>query len=512
MNHLPVLPVLIPLVAGAVLLLMHDAALRLRRLVVAVACLALLGVATLLVALADQGGHLVYQLGNWPSNVGIVLVVDRLSALMVLLTAILGAVAASAAAGGLDARQAHFHALLMFQLMGISGAFLTGDLFNLFVFFEVLLIASYGLLVHAADGERLKRATHYMILNLTGSSLFLVALGVLFGLVGTLNMADLAVKVAATPDENVALVRAAGLLLMVVFALKGALLPLWFWLPRTYAAATPAVAALFAIMTKVGIYAVYRVHTLIFGAEAGPAADVAAPWILPLGLATLALAALGALAAPSLRTLAGYLVVASAGTLFLAFGVGGTDALGAALYYLVHSTLAAAALFLLADLVGRHRPAAGDCLKTDDAIRRRDPLAFAFILAAVSIAALPPLAGFVAKVALLDALAAHPEGAWLWTIVLVSGLFVIVALARAGSHLFWRPPPKGLVATSPVAAPAFAETAPLAALLTASIALSVLADPVLAYARAAAAQLAAPSAYVAAVLGQQPVERPEVER
>jgi multicomponent K+:H+ antiporter subunit D len=232
MNHLPVLPVLIPLVAGAVLLLMHDAALRLRRLVVAVACLALLGVATLLVALADQGGHLVYQLGNWPSNVGIVLVVDRLSALMVLLTAILGAVAASAAAGGLDARQAHFHALLMFQLMGISGAFLTGDLFNLFVFFEVLLIASYGLLVHAADGERLKRATHYMILNLTGSSLFLVALGVLFGLVGTLNMADLAVKVAATPDENVALVRAAGLLLMVVFALKGALLPLWFWRSR----------------------------------------------------------------------------------------------------------------------------------------------------------------------------------------------------------------------------------------------------------------------------------------
>jgi multicomponent K+:H+ antiporter subunit D len=391
--------------------------------------------------------------------------------------------------------------------MGISGAFLTGDLFNLLVFFEVLLIASYGLLVHAADGERLRRATHYMILNLTGSSLFLVALGLLFGLVGTLNMADLARKVAATPAENVELVRAAALLLMVVFAIKGALLPLWFWLPRTYAAATPAVAALFAIMTKVGIYAVYRVHTLVFGAEAGAVADVAQPWLLPLGLATLALAALGALAAASLRTLVGYLVVASAGTLFTAFGVGGADALGAALYYLVHSTLAAAALFLLADLVRRHRPVAGDCLRTDDAIRRRDPLALAFIIAAVAIAALPPLSGFVAKVALLNAIAAHRSGGWLWTVVLVSGLLVIVAMARAGSHLFWRPAPRGHAAAAPVAAPAFVETAPLAALLTASLALSVLADPVLDYARAAAAQLTAPGLYVEAVLGQSPIRR-----
>lgn len=509
MNHLPVLPVLIPLVAGALLLALHDAGVRARRRLSAVAVLAMAAVAVVLVGLADQGTHLVYQLGNWPSSVGIVLVVDRLSALMVLLTVILGGVALSYAANGLDDRQPHFHALLMFQLMGIAGAFLTGDLFNLFVFFEVLLIASYGLLVHAADGERLKRATHYMVINLTGSSLFLVALGLVFGLVGTLNMADLARKVAAQPAENAALLRSAALLLMVVFALKGALLPLWFWLPRTYAAATPAVAALFAIMTKVGVYAVYRVHTLIFGAGAGPVADVAQPWLLPLGLATLAIAALGVLAATTLRTLVGYLVVASAGTLFTAFGVGGQAALGAALYYLVHSTLIAAALFLLADLVARHRPVAGDCLRTDDAIRRRDALAFAFIVAAVAVAALPPLSGFVAKVALLDALAAHPSGGWLWTVVLVSGLLVIVAMARAGSHLFWRPPPKPVGGLAPVAAPTLAETAPLAALLTASIALSVMADPLLRYAEATAAQLLAPDRYVAAVLGHPPVERAE---
>ncbi len=509
MNHLPVLPVLIPLIAGALLLMLHDTGVRIRRRLSAIAVLAMAVVAILLVGLADQGALLVYQLGNWPSSVGIVLVVDRLAALMLLLTVALGAVALAYAANGLDDRQPHFHALLMFQVMGISGAFVTGDLFNLFVFFEVLLIASYGLLVHAADGERLRRATHYMVINLTGSSLFLVAIGLIFGLVGTLNMADLARKVAAQPAENVALLRAAALLLMVVFAIKGALLPLWFWLPRTYAAATPAVAALFAIMTKVGVYAVYRVHTLVFGPEAGAVADVAQPWLLPLGLATLAIAALGALAANTLRTLIGHLVVASAGMLFTAFGVGGQAALGAALYYLVHSTLVAAALFLLADLVLRHRPAAGDCLKTDDAIRRRDALAFAFIVAAISMAALPPLSGFVAKVALLDALSAHPAGAWLWTVVLASGLLVIVALARAGSHLFWRPPPRGLTGTAPVATLRLVEAAPLAALLTASIALSVMADPVLRYAEATATQLLAPQRYIQAVLGQRPVERPE---
>jgi multicomponent K+:H+ antiporter subunit D len=284
---------------------------------------------------------------------------------------------------------------------------------------------------------------------------------------------------------------------------------MWFWLPRTYAAATPAVAALFAIMTKVGVYAVYRVHSLIFGAEGGAVAEVAQPWLLPLGLATLAIAALGALAAPTMRTLVGYLVVASAGTLFAAFGVGGHAAIGAALYYLVHSTVIAAAMFLLADLVARHRPVAGDSLRSDDAIRRRDALAFAYIIAAVAIAALPPLSGFVAKVALLDALAGHPAGGWLWTVVLASSLLVTVALARAGSHLFWRPPPKGLAGTTPVAAPVFAETAPLAALLTASILLSVMADPVLRYTDATAAQLLAPGRYVEAVLGQRPVERAE---
>jgi multicomponent K+:H+ antiporter subunit D len=509
MNHLPVLPVLLPLLFGSLLLIAHRAAPAHKRLLGMCGSAASIIAALLLLALASDDVIHVYQLGNWQSNIGIVLVVDRLSALMVALTAVLGAVAVVHASAGSDERQPHFQALVQFQVMGLSGAFLTGDLFNLFVFFEVLLIASYGLLLHDANRERLTRATHYVVFNLAGSALFLIAVALLYGLVGTLNMADLAKKIAVAPADNVALIHSAGLLLLTVFAIKAALLPLYFWLPRTYAAATPAVAALFAVMTKVGVYAVFRVYTLLFGAEAGPLADIAQPWLLPAGLATLALAALGALASRSLRGLVAYLVVASAGTLFIAFGVGGPAALTAAIYYLVHSTLVAATLFLLADLVVRNRPVAGDSLTREDHIHRRDSIGTVFLIAAIAVAALPPLSGFVAKVALLDAVAAHPSGPWLWAVILVSGLLVIVALARAGSHLFWRPAPEGMQQTTPAPAPAMAEVLPLAMLVSMLLALALLADPVLGWADATAAQLLDPAAYIDAVLGQTPVTRPE---
>lgn len=507
MNHLPVLPVLIPLAAGALLLLTHERSASFKRALAGIALLALtLAVGAALIE-ADSGQRMVYQLGNWPSNIGIVLVLDRLSALMLVLATVLGVIALVHAAGGDDQRQPHFHALLMFQLMGLNGAFLTGDLFNLFVFFEVLLIASYALLVHAADGERLRRATHYMVINLTGSALFLIALGLLFGLVGTLNMADLARKIALAPVENQAIIEVAALLLMTVFAIKGALLPVYLWLPRTYAAATPAVAALFAIMTKVGIYAVYRVHSLIFGADAGALAQLAQPWLLPLGIGTLILAALGALAARELRVLVGYLIVASAGTLFVAFGVGDQSALNAGLFYLIHSTLVVAALFLLADLIATHRPRAGDSLRLADYIQRPDALALVFLILAVAVTALPPLSGFIAKVALLDALAKHPDGAWIWAAVLGSGLLLMVSLARAGSQLFWRPAPEAFRNAAPVPAPSLFTVLPIAALTTAILALSVLADPVLRYTGAAATQLLDTRGYIDDVLGQVPVER-----
>jgi multicomponent K+:H+ antiporter subunit D len=511
MNHLPVLPILLPLFAGALLLLLERAARPLKRTLALAAVLAQIGLALQLAVAADSGEIAIYQLGNWPSQIGIVLMLDRLGAIMLLVTATLGVAALLYASAGWDRRTPYFHALFQFQLMGLNGAFLTGDLFNLFVFFEVLLISSYGLLLHGGGANRVRRALHYVSFNLAGSALFLIAVGLIYGLTGTLNMADLARAIALAPAGDAPLIAAAGLLLLLVFCVKAALLPLYFWLPSSYAAASAPVAALFALMTKVGVYAVLRVYTLLFGAEAGTLADLAWPWLLPAGLATLVLGAFGALAARTLRRLIAYLIVASAGTLFVAVGYASVAAIAAALYYLVHSSLAAALLFLIADLVRRYRSDAGDSLARPDRIQHRAPLALAFMLAAVAIAALPPLSGFLAKLMLLGAIAPEGSGAWIWTLILASGLLVMVALARAGAHLFWREPIDASEAR-PIALPSAFERAPIALLLLTLIGLTLFAAPAYRYAEAAAQQLLSPDRYISRVLGSEPLALPERPR
>ena len=309
----------------------------------------------LFIAVSD-GDFIHYALGNWPPPFGILLVLDRLAALMLLLTALVAlASLLYAIASATDRHGRYFHILFQFQLFGLNGAFVTGDLFNLFVCFEILLIASYGLLLHGGGRELARAGLHYVVLNLTGSALFLIGIGILYGVTGTLNMADLALRIAQANSSEAGLLRAGALLLLVVFALKAALLPLYFWLPRAYSLTSAAVAALFAIMTKVGVYAIVRVFTLIFGAQAGVGADVATPWLLPLALATLALGAVGCLAARELRRLLAYLVIVSVGTLLTAVGLFNVSGLSAAVVYMIHSTLIAAAMFIVADLIARQR-------------------------------------------------------------------------------------------------------------------------------------------------------------
>src|SRR3990167_7167713 len=276
MNHALIMPVLLPMIAGSLLLFAARLSLAQQRLLSVLSTLGLLLVSVWLLRLADGGQLHSYALGNWQAPFGIVLLLDRLSALMLLVTAVLALFAVLYAVRGDDTRGSSFHALFQFQLMGINGAFLTGDLFTLFVFFEILLIASYALLLHGGGGERVRAGIHYVVLNLLGSSLFLIAVGMMYGIAGTLNMADLAVKVAAASPEDAALMGAAGLLLLVVFGLKAAFLPMYFWLPRAYAAASAPVAALFAIMTKIGLYSIMRVYILIYGEQAGSIANVAA--------------------------------------------------------------------------------------------------------------------------------------------------------------------------------------------------------------------------------------------
>ncbi len=501
MSHLPVLPILLPMFAGALLLLLARLSMPHKRSLSLLATLLQLPLAVALLLAAEQGIS-VYALGNWAPPYGIVLVVDRLSALMLLLSAVLALPVVLYASRGDDALGPNFHALFQFQLMGINGAFLTGDLFNLFVFFEILLIASYALLVHGPGGARVRAGLHYVLLNLVGSALFLLALGTLYGVTGTLNMADMALRVALLDTDELYLAGAAGMLLLVVFSLKAALFPLYFWLPRAYASASAPVAALFAIMTKVGIYAIIRVFTLIFAETAGPLAGMAQAVLWPLALLTLVLGALGALAASSLPGILAYLVVLSVGVLLAGVAIGSEVALQAVLYYLLQSTWVAAGLFLFAGLLARARgPRFSARLVAGPPVAQRMLLGSVFFLGAIAIAGLPPLSGFIGKVLLLQSAGTGWAAACLYVVLLSSSLLVIIALSRAGSTLFWRQAGEMEASGEPLD---HWRLLACLLLLASSVLLVILAAPVLDYLLAAVEQLANPMGYIDAVLSTTP--------
>ena len=347
MSHWIIAPVILPAVLAAILTLAMRHHPSLQRVFSIAGVLAVLAIAIGLTVKASSGAIEVYELGNWQAPFGIVLVLDRLSALMVLVTAVLALLVLLYAVGtGWDQRGNNFHALYQFQLMGIFGAFLTGDAFNLFVFFEVLLIASYGLMIHGGGRRRLKAGVQYVIYNLLGSTLFLFALGTLYAVTGTLNMADLAVRAAEIPVEDSALLRVGAMLLFLVFAIKAALLPLHFWLPETYAEAPAPVAALFAIMTKVGAYAILRTYTLVFGPDLGATAALIDQMLIYAALITLVAGMVGILGAKRLGRLAAFAAIGSMGTLLIALAGFRPETTAAALYYMIHSTLAGALLFL----------------------------------------------------------------------------------------------------------------------------------------------------------------------
>ncbi len=496
MSHLIIAPVLLPLLAGTLLLLSRRVlSLEVRRWLNLTVVAAQVVLAAMLLVAVGTGDILTYRLGNWPAPYGILLVADRLAVWMLLITALLACFALLYAVRGTDRGSRHFHPMFQLQLFGLNGAFLTGDLFNLFVFFEILLLASYGLMVHGGGAQRVRAGLHFVVLNLAGSTLFLFAAGTLYGVLGTLNMADLAVKVAATPPEDLGPVRAAGLLLFGVFALKAALIPLHLWLPAAYAATSAPVAALFAIMTKVGAYCLLRVGTLIFGPEAGTLGGLYDDWLLPLALVTLLMGSLGVLAAVELRRQVAYLVVVSIGLLLIAFGLGSQAGIGAGLYYLANTSFATAAFFLLADIIAQARGARQDRLDPGPPIGSAGVVGGFFFITALLVVGLPPLSGFLGKFLVLRAALADPAWPWVLGLVLVTGLLGLVALARSGSLLFLR-------AAGPLEAapPSVAALIPVAGLLALCLALLIWAGPLVGFAAATADQVLHPGAYVQAVL------------
>ena len=548
MPHLMLAPIALPLLTGALMLLMREEQ-RLLKLVVNVLSTALgLLVSLALLLWSNQPGATssmgVYLAANWQAPFGIVLALDRLSAMMLVLTSVVALASIVFAGARWHRAGVHYHPLFQFQLMGLAGAFLTADLFNLFVFFEIMLAASYGLLLHGSGRQRVQAGLHYIAINLAASSLFLVGVSMLYGITGTLNMADLAQIIPLVAPADRGLLHAAAAILATAFLIKAAVWPLNFWLVPAYSAATAPVGALFALMTKVGVYTILRLWTLLFSSEAGASALFGSLWLIGGGMVTMAFGAVGMLGSQRLTHLAGFAAILSSGTLLAAAGFGQNLLTAGLLYYLPSSTLAVSALFLTADLIDRWRndgasyapfersdnapflnaelvPTEGLNLDEDEEvlIGRVIPaaaalLGLAFIVCTLVITGLPPLSGFVGKFAMLSALlnplgltsaAGTQPGAHGWTLfvlMIATGLLALIALTRVGIRHFW--------STHVRVAPQLRvlEGLPIAVLLALCVALTVMAGPLMQFTQATADALHSPGTYIRAVMQAQPIPGP----
>ncbi|MDH0365101.1 monovalent cation/H+ antiporter subunit D [Comamonas aquatica] len=546
MPHLMLAPIMLPMLVAALMLLLKEEHQSIKVVLnIGATALGLL-VAIALLVWADQAGSSttlgVYLPGNWQAPFGIVLALDRLTALMLVLTSSIALASSVFAAARWHKAGVHFHPLFQLQLMGLSGAFLTADLFNLFVFFEIMLAASYGLLLHGSGRLRVQAGLHYIAINLAASSLFLIGVSMLYGITGTLNMADLAQAIPNVSSADRGLLHTAAGILATAFLIKAALWPLNFWLVPAYSAATAPVGALFALMTKVGIYTILRLWTLMFSSEAGESATFGSMWLIAGGMVTMVFGGIGTLAATRLTHLAGYAAILSSGTLLAAIGFGQNMLTAGLLYYLPSSTLAVAILFMLADIMDRWRndgsltdfedeeapflsaelvPTQGLNLDENERvlIGRAIPasaafLGLAFIMCTLVVAGLPPLSGFIGKFAMLTNLinpvglgqsAGYQAGQWGWvllTLMFSTGLFALIALTRAGIRHFWATHERGTPELR------VAEGLPIAALMALCIVLTVKADHVMQYTQNAANALHAPGTYIQAVMATKPIPNP----
>jgi multicomponent K+:H+ antiporter subunit D len=533
LQHLPVIPIAVPLIAGALLLLFAETRRWPRLLITLCATLTQLAVAITMVWLTTDSvpdtwsrGIGVYAIGGWHAPFGIVLVVDRLSALMIAVNATLAMAVTVYSIGRWDRMGVHYHSLLQFLLMGLNGAFLTGDLFNLFVFFEILLAASYALLLHGGGPQRTKMAMHFIAVNLTASFAFLIGVAMIYSVAGTLNMAEIAWKWRLMPADERSIAQTGAAILAIAFLVKAAAWPINFWLPGAYHAAGAPVAAIFAITTKVGVYAMLRAASLL----EDPSAPFGGAWLYYLAIATMVFGIVGMLASRQLPRLVAFVVILSSGTILAAVGSGAPLMISAALYYMLGSVFATAAFFMLTGMAERLRTAAPnlsdraatppptytafavgeppDPYAPEDEVGVALPaaiafLGLAFVFCTLLVTGMPPLTGFIAKFSLAAAaIDASPETGvpgreWLFVIVLLTGgLAGLIALVRVGMRLFWS------VVGRQTPRLAITEAGPVAFLILVCVGITIAAGPTMTYLDSAAAGLADPELYIQSVLEQ----------
>jgi len=532
LDHLIVVPILLPLVVAATILVFNEKRRRLKQVLSLATTAALIIVSAVLLYLTaspTSGAPLpqVYLLGNWPAPFGIVLVIDHLSALMLVLASILGFTCLFYAVARWDRSGPRFHALFLFLLMGVNGAFLTGDIFNLFVFFEVMLASSYGLALHGGGAVRTTASLHYIVINIATSLLFLIGVSLIYAVTGTLNLADIARLIPSVSSEDDPLLQSGLAILGIAFLVKAGMWPLGFWLPNTYGVASPPAAAVFAILTKVGIYIILRFSSLLLP-EYPVFAGGSGAWLKYAGMATMVFGIVSLLASRTLSRLAGCYLIISSGTLLAAVGFGNAAVTPGLLFYLASSTLTASAMYLIIEPVERN--AVGDKAlsiaepvfedeylggpedeegETEIGVAIPATVALlggAFILVALLLAGLPPLPSFLGKFAIIDALvrqrSAADASAWMMVaLLIISGLAALIAMTRAGIDLLWIPNDR------PTARLNIVEASPIGLLLAACVALIICGSQTMVYMENTAEELNRPTAYVDAVLSKIATDR-----
>ena len=492
-DWLVILPVVLMIALGAVLMMVRKSV-RLHG-AIAISGLALL-------VLSDAGllwrvlahGPVTMVMGRWLPPFGIAFTADLFGASMALAAAVVALAAGIFALRDIDAsgRRYGFYPFLLLLMAGVSGAFLTGDIFNLYVWFEVLLISSFGLLILGSEPEQIDGALKYAILNLIGTTLFLIAIGYLYAIFGTLNMADIARKSQGLRDAAPLTTLTA--LFVLAFAMKAAAFPVNFWLPASYHTPRLVVSALFGgLLTKIGVYALIRVTVMLFPVEREQLSFV----IAVVAVATMLVGALGALAQSDIRRLAGYLVISGIGNMLAGVAIGTPSAVGGSVLYALHSMVTMTALYLVMGEAGRL--GGSWSLTRLGGLWRQAPwfsgAAFLLILAA---AGLPPLSGFWPKVVLLKA--SIDIGAWwLAATILVSALLITLALARVFLLAFWRPRPEPPAEMAGIEATDWRFALPLGLLIALSVFFGLQPESLLGLSQDAATGLADPSAYIRSV-------------
>ncbi len=492
-TNLPVLPVLIPMITGIILLLYRSYG-PLQRGFSLLSSISMLFVSLALFYLTCTRGILVFCAGGWDAPFGVTFVLDRLACIMVLTSSILSFTGTLFSLETIDSeKETHgFYALWQFLIMGINGTFVTGDMFNLFVFFEIMLIASYTILVIGSSRAQLRETFKYLAINVVSAVIFLIALGCLYAVAGTLNMADLAQKLRMLPDEN-GMIALIALLLFVAFGVKGAIFPFYVWLPQVHTVAAASVSSIFSgLLIKVGVYALLRVFTLIF------VGDVAFThtFIAVVAVCTMVLGVFGAVSQMNYKRILAYHSISQVGYMIAGLGLFTPASIAGAIYFIVHHAIVKSCLFLTAG-VAEKITGTKELQKMGGLMAQAPLLSWLFFIAALSLAGVPPLSGFFGKLTLIKAAAAIPSY-FMIAFAMAVGVLTLFSMIKIFLYAYWHQAPQVYVPEEGFRC--FYALIPCIILVLLTVLMGIFAQPILSLCDDAAAQLINPEEYISTVM------------